>query len=205
MTKALDDGNLPSLPCMAHTLQLAVIEGLQSQRSITDAVATGRRIVTHFKHSSLAYSKLHAIQEELGQPKKRLQQDVPTRWNSTFYMLQSLLEQKRALGLYATEHELPAVLTTNQWGLIENLLSILEPFEELTKTISSSSATAAVVIPEITALKRLLGRATDTDRGVGTAKATLLEAVQRRFKDIEKNPPYAVATAMDPRQVITYC
>ena len=205
MTKALDDGNLPSLPCMAHTLQLAVIEGLQSQRSITDAVATGRRIVTHFKHSSLAYSKLHAIQEELGQPKKRLQQDVPTRWNSTFYMLQSLLEQKRALGLYATEHELPAVLTTNQWGLIENLLSILEPFEELTKTISSSSATAAVVIPEITALKRLLGRAADTDRGVGTAKATLLEAVQRRFKDIEKNPLYAVATAMDPRQVITYC
>lgn len=120
-------------------------------------------------------------------------------------MLQSLLEQKRALGLYATEHELPAVLSTNQWGLIENVLSILKPFEELTKTISSSSATAAVVIPEITALKRLLGRAADTDRGVSTAKATLLEAVQRRFADIEKNPLYAVATAMDPRQVITYC
>ena len=183
MTKALDDGNLPSLPCMAHTLQLAVSEGLQSQRTITDTVATGRRIATHFKHSSLAYSKLHTIQEELGQPTKRLQQDVPTRWNSTFYMLQSLLEQKRPLGLYATEHKLPAVLTTNQWGLIENVLSILEPFEELTKTISSSSATAAVVIPEITALKRLLGRAADIDRGVGTAKATLLEAVQRKFKE----------------------
>lgn len=119
MTKALDDGNFPSLPCMAHTLQLAVSEGLQSQRTITDAVATDRRIVTHFKHSSLAYSKLQAIQEELGQTTKRLQQDVTTRWNNTFYMLQSLLEQQRALGLYTTEHELPAILTTNQWGLIE--------------------------------------------------------------------------------------
>ncbi|CAL8362540.1 unnamed protein product, partial [Gadus morhua 'NCC'] len=68
----------------------------------------------------------------------------------------------------------------------------------------SLQATAAVVIPEITALKRLLGRAADTDRGVGTAKATLLEAVQRRFKDIEKNPLYAVATAMDPRYKTCY-
>lgn len=168
-------------------------------------MATGRRIVRHFKHSLLAYSKLHAIQEELDQPTKCLQQDVPTRWNSTFYMLQSLLEQKCALGLYATEYELPAVLSTNQWSLIENVLSIHKPFEELTKTISSSSATAAVVIPEITALKRLLGRAADTDRGVGTAKATLLEVVQRRFADIKKNPLYTVATAVDPRQVITYC
>ncbi|XP_060768344.1 zinc finger BED domain-containing protein 4-like [Neoarius graeffei] len=204
MTKALDDCNFASLPCMAHTLQLAVNEGLQSQRAITDAVATGRRIVTHFKHSPLAYSKLHVIQEELGQPKKRLQQDVPTRWNSTFYMLQSLLEQKRALSLYATEHELPTIFTTHQWELIENVLSILQPFEELTKTISSSSATASSVIPEITALKRLLGRAADTDRGVGTAKATLLEAVQRRFADIEKNPLYLVATAMDPRYKTCY-
>lgn len=31
MTKALIDGNFPSLLCMAHTLQLAVSEGLQSQ------------------------------------------------------------------------------------------------------------------------------------------------------------------------------
>lgn len=83
------------------------------------------------------------------------------------------------------------------------MLSILEPFEELTKTISSSSATAAVVIPEIT--EAPLGRAADTNHGVGTAKATLSEAVQRRFKDIEKNPLYAVATTMDPRQVITSC
>lgn len=98
MSKALDDGNLASLPCMAHTLQLAVNEGLLSQRSIIDVVATGRKIIGHFKHSALAYSRLHDIQEQLGQPKKRLQQDVPTRWNSTYYMLQSLMEQRRALG-----------------------------------------------------------------------------------------------------------
>lgn len=39
INKALDEGNLLSLPCMAHTLQLVVTEGLLSQRSITDVVA----------------------------------------------------------------------------------------------------------------------------------------------------------------------
>lgn len=87
MEKGMKDADLPSLPCMAHTLQLAVSEGILSQRTISDILAAGRRIVGHFKHSPLAYSRLHALQTKLGQPQKRLQQDVPTRWNSSFYML----------------------------------------------------------------------------------------------------------------------
>lgn len=204
MAKALDEGMLSNLPCMAHTIQLAVHEGLQSQRSIIDAVSTGRKVVGHFKHSPLSYSQLHDIQEDLGEPKKCLRQDVPTWWNSTFCMLQSLIEQRRALGAYVGEHELPATLNALQWGLIENVLSLLAPFEELTKEISASKASAADIIPAITKLKRVLERKADTDHGMGTAKATLLEAVQRRFGDIEKNPLYTVATFLDPRQVITY-
>ena len=64
---------------------------------------------------------------------KRLQQEVSTRWNSSYYMLQNLLEQKRALGAYAADYELATMFTANQWGLIENMLSLLQPFEELTK------------------------------------------------------------------------
>ncbi|KAL0188436.1 hypothetical protein M9458_015535 [Cirrhinus mrigala] len=94
MIKAMNDAGLPSLPCVAHTLQLAVHEGLLAQRSIADAIAVGRKIVGHFKHSALAYSRLEDIQGQLNQPIKRLQQDVQTRWNSTYYMLQSLIEQK---------------------------------------------------------------------------------------------------------------
>lgn len=201
MVKALNDANLASLPCMAHTLQLAVNEGLLSQRSIIDMVKTGRKIVGHFKHSPQAYSRFHDIQEQLGQPRKCLQQDVITRWNSTFYMLESLIEQRRALGAFATENDLPATLTMHQWGLIENVLTLLAPFEELTKEISSSTATAADVIPAITVLKRLLEKRADTDFGVGTTKATLLEAVQRRFSDVEKEPLYTLATVLDPRLV----
>lgn len=50
MQKAMRDADFPGLPCMAHTRQLAVHEGILSQRSISDIVASGRRIVGHFKH-----------------------------------------------------------------------------------------------------------------------------------------------------------
>ncbi|XP_013856587.1 zinc finger BED domain-containing protein 4, partial [Austrofundulus limnaeus] len=114
-------------------------------------------------------------------------------------MLQSLLEQRHAIGVYAAEHDLPATLTAHQWELMDNVLTILAPFEELTKEISSSTATAADVIPAITALKQLLERRANTDHGVGTAKATLLEAVVRRFSTIEHEPLYSLATILDPR------
>ncbi|KAJ8353116.1 hypothetical protein SKAU_G00206830 [Synaphobranchus kaupii] len=181
MSKAVVEFGVPSLPCMAHTLQLAVNQGVLSQRSIADVVAVGKRIVGHFKHSQLACSRLEDIQNELGMPIKRLQQDVSTRWNSTFYMIQSLVEQKRALGAYAADFDLPVTLTAHQWGILENMIALLAPFEQLTRDISCAEASAADVIPAVVALTRLLGRRSDSDSGVQTAKSTLLEAVSDRF------------------------
>ena len=36
MTKALEESRVVSLPCMAHTLQLAMNEGVLAQSSISD-------------------------------------------------------------------------------------------------------------------------------------------------------------------------
>lgn len=130
---------------------------------------------------------------------KRLQQDVATRWNSTFYMMQSLVEQKRALGAYAADYELPATLTANQWAILENMITLLAPFEQLTREISSAEASTADVIPAVVALTRLLSRPTDTDRGVQTAKATLLKAVNDRFHGAQCEPLFSIATMLDAR------
>ncbi|KAF3840378.1 hypothetical protein F7725_019095 [Dissostichus mawsoni] len=40
-------------------------------------------------------------------------QDVQVRWNSSLYMLQSILEKKRALSVYGADYSLPATLTAN--------------------------------------------------------------------------------------------
>lgn len=150
MKKAMDDMEVKSVGCLAHTLQLAMQEGLLCQRSVVDTLAIARKIIGHFKHSPLAYSCLEDKQLELMMDVRRLQQDVPVRWNSSLYMLQSILEQKQPLLLYAGSYNLPATLTGAQWTLMEKTAEVLVPFEELTKDVSIANASAADVIPAIT-------------------------------------------------------
>lgn len=182
---------------MAHTLQIAVNEGVLSQRSITDIIATGRKFVGHFKHSPLAYSRLQSIQEQFGMPPKRFQQDVSTRWNSTYYMVEGLLAQKRVLAAYVADYDLPATYTSYQWVLIENTLSLLAPFEQVTKEISSSNASAADVILLLAALMRLLKKEAETDHGVKATKSALLEAVNRCFSQADSEPLFCITTVLD--------
>ncbi|XP_065150533.1 zinc finger BED domain-containing protein 4-like [Paramisgurnus dabryanus] len=199
MKKAMENMGVRSLGCFAHSLQLVVNEGLLSQRSVSDAIAIGRQIVGHFKHSPLAYSRLQDIQLQMQMQPKRLQQDVKTRWNSTYLMIQSLLEQKRVLCAYIADHDLPSTLTANQWALLEKTSIVLAPFEELTRKVSSSTASTADVIPAVTVLKRILAKEGDADTGIKTMKKTLLQAVNKRFDTVEDEPLYALATLLDPR------
>ena len=71
-----------------------------SQDAVSDVVSMSRKIVGHFKHSSSATGRLKELQVELGLPDQQLIQDISTRWNSTFYILQRLCEQRRALRVY---------------------------------------------------------------------------------------------------------
>ncbi|KAL1276283.1 hypothetical protein QQF64_035906 [Cirrhinus molitorella] len=212
---------MPSVGCVAHSFQLCVHEGLLSQRSVTETLANARKIVGHFKHSPLAYSRLEDIQMDLNMDIKRLQQwvgpkscgppgiefetnglqqDVQTRWNSSLYMLQSLLQQKRSLSVFAAERTLAATLTAHQWELTNKTADVLSPFEELTRDVSRESATAADVTPAgKTVLRRVLSREDDDDQGIKTMKRTLLEAVEKRFADVETEPLFYIATLLDPR------
>ena len=170
MEKAMKECGVASLGCMAHSLQLAVNKAVLSQRAVSDYVATGRKIVRHFRQSQVVSSALRKLQEQLQVPQPRLQQDIDTRWNSTFYMLKSLVAQKQAIAAYAVEHHLPATLNAHQWTLVKNMLIILDPCEQLTRNISKATASAADVIPSIQALTRLLKQTVPTDHGVKTSK-----------------------------------
>ena len=104
MVKAMSDGDFEDLGCFAHTLQLVINDGILSQRTVIDLLAVCRQIVGYFKRSPLAYDRLKSIQDRLQLKQHRLKQDVSTRWNSTLYMLQVILEQKMALAACATEY-----------------------------------------------------------------------------------------------------
>ena len=199
MVKAMSDGDFEDLGCFAHTLQLIINDGIFSQRAVTDLIAICRQIVGHFKRSPLAYDRLKSIQDRLQLKQHRLKQDVSTRWNSTLYMLQVILEQKMALAAYATEYEDVRQLTTNQLDLAGKVAKVLGCVEEITKSVSTDAASVSLIIPFIQALRLTLEKNDDSDRGVRTMKADMLASLNRRYADIEKNTILSVATLLDPR------
>ena len=168
-----------------------------SQRAVMDVLAVCRSIVGPFRHSTLAYSHLSSIQERLGLPKHHLQQDVRTRWNSTLYMVKSVVEQKMALAAYASETGI-VTLSPTQLDLVDKIISSLSAIEELTKSTSADCASVSLIIPFIKMLSKTLQKHHE-DSGVRTMNREMLRSLEQRFCDIEENQHLLLASLLDPR------
>lgn len=200
MVRGCKDAEINSEGCFIHKLQLIINDSLQSQRTVSDMISTARRIATHFNHSSLACSKLIEIQQEINMELKKIIQDVQTRWNSTFYMLERLLHLRRCVTIYLTENSSLNNLTNNQWDLLQSVLDLLRPFEEVTKLMSNTESIISEVIPTIAILKRyLLSPKIEQLYGVGTMKESLVTGINKRFSDVESKNYYTISTILDPR------
>lgn len=81
-------------------------------------------------------------------------------------MLQSVLEQKMAPAAYAAEKSSVALLTPYQLDLAHKVIEALQPVEEITKSISSNTATIGIFIPLIRMLIKTLEKY-HNDAGVG--------------------------------------
>ena len=197
MRRAMLDAHIPFLGCFSHTLQLVINDGVFSQRYVNDLVATCRRIVGHFKRSQLAYSRLKEIQASLGLPQHRLRQDVSTRWNSTLYMLESISEQRMALAAFSAECSDVPQLSAYQLTILDKVITILKPIEDITQSVSSDRASSSMIIPFVRSLRKSW-EANDDDRGVQTIKSEMLSSLNERYSEVESNEHLVLATLLDP-------
>ena len=173
-------------------------DGCLGQPAVTDLTARARKLVGHYKHSNIALQSLLKIQEQLGMPQNRLIQDEPTRWNTTFYMLKRLLEQKKAVTAASVELEVPIEMTNANWALAEKAMKVLQVYEEATREASGDYSSASVVIPVVNSIMRSL-EVSDSDAGVMKMKREMLASLKHRYENMESNEYYAIATLLDPR------
>ena len=165
--------------CAAHSLQLCVNSGLEVS-AISQMVASSRKIIGHFKHSVLAMTGLREKQAQLNVPEHQLVQDVSTHWNSTYYLLERLAEQR--VVIYAVIHDTSFTkpehryldLKDTQWELISQLVTVLKPLQLATTVFSSdSNVSCSIIYPVIDGL--LTNHLTVSDDDVSAVK---------RFKQI---------------------
>lgn len=155
-----------------------------------------KRIATHFKHSVIAQQRLSVIQKEVGVPQHSILQAVPTRWNSALHMLLRMLEQKRAITAYSSDHRHFTCPTADEWDVAANLAENLTPLEEITQEISKADSSASCIIPCVAVLRFLLESQGLTSKDV----QTMLESLDKRFsKLLKESKEMLLACLLDPR------
>ena len=203
MVKAMRVAAIRDTGCVAHTLQLVIHDALFTQTSVEAVIKKARKIVTHFKHSEQACRKFGDCQKSCDTPEHKLLQDVETRWNSTYIMIERLVEQRRAVNLFSVDHGGINTLSSAEWELAERLVKVLKPFYEATLEISSDDACISVIVPLIAMLLGMM-QSTSDDRGLLQMKAALRDAINRRFAYVKTAPHIIAATLLDPRFIDAY-
>lgn len=118
------------LSCFGHCLDLAINKCLEMQR-VQKAVRRCSALVASFYRSWKKKRDLNEKQRQLGLPEHKLLGAVTTRWNSTYDMVERILEQQQALSAVLLEDR-------KSWCLMLNDadVTVLEMFVELVKPLS---------------------------------------------------------------------
>ncbi|XP_059098333.1 zinc finger BED domain-containing protein 4-like [Tigriopus californicus] len=193
VVKAIRDIGITHEACYAHSLNLVANYAL--------------REVEQTRKSTQVMELFERIQQDQGRTRpKKLIQDVPTRWNSTFEMLKRLLDLKGPVSTLLTEpgmREKVGIFDSNTWQGIFDAVRVLKPLFEATVALSSENRTTGSKIVPIT--KMLL---TNYDIFVqnsvpGTVRHNLAKAIKknlvRRFTSVEDNVKLSISTILDPR------
>lgn len=130
IVKAVNDSSIGNIPCFAHTLSLVVKSAMEKLDSINDLVKKCRECVTYFRQSSLATSKLSEQCAGVESHRKTvLQQDVPTRWNSTVIMIITLLQLKdQVLAVLGVMQQSKLAPNESEWDALHSLILLLNLF-----------------------------------------------------------------------------
>lgn len=198
-------GLSPHIGCFAHTVNLASQKGL-GVNQMSRLLGKVRKVVTFFHRSTTAAAVLKAKQDLLQLPPHKLVQDVITRWNSSYDMLERYLEQQAAVYSALTEKNIKKsvkdliTLSDQDVTVLEEVVQVLKPLKTVTTLLSSEQQpTVSMVLPlKHTILTSM--RHSDTDSQiVKDVKSAIADNFEERYSDPRLEQFLNESTALDPR------
>ncbi|XP_073153666.1 zinc finger BED domain-containing protein RICESLEEPER 2-like [Henckelia pumila] len=174
------DGSHLHVRCVAHIINLIVQDGL---KEVGDSVKRVRQAIRFIRQSPARIKRFKDCCEiEKIEIKKSLCLDVPTRWNSTYLMLNTTQEFENAFARYAfldpglldnllnnscEDGKVAGAFTNDDWMKIRHMVKFLETFYDLTLRVSGSLYVTSNVhfqeIGEVSCLLRMLVDSDDID------------------------------------------
>ena len=199
--------------CFAHTLQLGIEDGLKVPQ-ISKTLSVSRQLVGHFNHSVIATDGLLSKQE--GPQKLKLIQDVQTRWNSSYLMIERLLKLRVPIYGVLFDDKLTKIgdrakldMKDSYWKIIEDIIPVLEPLAEITEVLGKESEPTGSSVYIL--IKNVFSQVLRSELGDSCAlkdlKSKIREGLQKRFhvdgngvpEDNILNSPLLMASLLDPR------
>ena len=110
--------------------------------TISNMLAKACKVVGHFNHSTHATVELHKVQKRNNRDERSLVKDVATRWNSSYLMLDSQVNEKISVVAVLEDEAITAPhdykrlkLSGMQWDLAEEMLKVLKPLQVATTAL----------------------------------------------------------------------
>ncbi|XP_008832936.1 zinc finger BED domain-containing protein 4 [Nannospalax galili] len=197
--KMLSEGEHSSVQCFSHTVNLIVSEAIKSQRMVQNLLSIARKLCERVHRSPRAREKLAELQKEYALPQHQLIQDVPSKWSTSFHMLERLIEQKRAVNEVSIECNFRELISCDQWEVMQSVCHVLRPFDAASREMSAHMSTLSQVIPMIHILSRKVEMLFGETMGIDTMLKSLKEAMASRLSATLHDPRYIFATLLDPR------
>ena len=182
----------PRFGCYGHRINLIVKYAL-SIPEVNKTLGKARKLVTFFHQSSSITEMLYEKQKLLLEARfhdHKLIIDVPTRWNSTLYMLRRLVEQAPALMALANDPGLSktaastlknCVFSFEELNLVESLVQLLDPFEKATQIVcADKTPTIHKVLPLAMKLVKVVAHQEDDHSVVKKVKSKMQEQIGKR-------------------------
>lgn len=178
---------LSGLRCAAHTVQLVVNVALKGTNYSKKLISKCRRIV----RSLLTPNMMNLIrQQNLRYPKI----DCLTRWSSTYYMLERLVELKEFYVSMISFMPAGCNMNDSDWHNLDGILQILRLFESVTKKLQAVNFTVADFYCSWEELKIEL----ETFSGVELVDNIMVQ-IAIRESDMIRNDIVYSCVFMDPR------
>ncbi len=196
----------PQIGCFAHAVNLASQKGISVNR-MDRLLGRIRQVVSYFHRSTTAAHVLKTKQEMLKLPTHKLIHDVPTRWNSTYDMLERYLEQQAAIYSALTNKTLKKnvkdiiTLSDDDVRVAEEVLQVLKPLKTVTSLLSTeTSPSVSMILPLKKKILQSMAPSVEDSTITRDVKTAIREDLKPRYTSPPTLQDYLHrSTALDPR------
>jgi hypothetical protein len=164
------------LSCAGHNLNLAVENALKSAGAdlVHDMIKTAKEVVGYFKHSGKNQELEHT-----------LKQDVSTRWNSQFFILQSLscqLDHVKSILADAKQFDKLEQLNNVNEKLLPDVVEFLHTFHKATVQLSHDNLpTSPDVWPMLFRVRSICNITGSDSDSMRDLKAAFLSSLDEKY------------------------